>query len=535
MEAHQPAEQDTTAEETIELGLPEDAAVAAESDAGVNAFAGLDPELVGIFLEEAYDLINSTASALHTWSEDPDNRQVAAELQRDVHTLKGGARMAGVAPIGDLTHVLEDLFEKVAEGQLQATPEMNDLLFACHDRLALMVEQVATQKPCPDAHELIGRVQAILAGHPTGQDQPAVESPHDAGLITLFEPVEQGEEWLSPELPQTSDDDLAGIFLDEGREIHAALTEALAQWRDDPAELIGVTQLQQELHTLRGGALLADIDPVAELAEAWSDALEPLVAGGNNQQAALALSERALGALDQMLNTLEDGGKAAPDQALIDALRALPVTVTSQTDADTGDSGAIAAAEPVDAEVIEIFLEEAGEILDQLEQLFADWRKEPGNAHFNREAQRALHTLKGGARLAQQRDLGDAAHGLETRLIDLGVIAHRKATGRPLLRIMTVSSPWWPNCAIDLPVTGPPPPASLRGGAPGRSPGRTRRASHGSPGKRTRAGGTGPTCPGRRTRHPDPSQGAGQNTAAEACRRRTRCPGDYPGIGAAAG
>jgi len=418
--AHQPAEQDTTAEETIELSLPEDAAVAAESDAGVNAFAGLDPELVGIFLEEAYDLINSTASALHTWSEDPDNRQVAAELQRDVHTLKGGARMAGVAPIGDLTHVLEDLFEKVAEGQLQATSEMNDLLFACHDRLALMVEQVATQKPCPDAHELIGRVQAILAGHPAGQDQPAEESPHDAGLITLFEPEEQGEEWLSPELPQTSDDDLAGIFLDEGREIHAALTEALAQWRDDPAELIGVTQLQQELHTLRGGALLADIDPVAELAEAWSDALEPLVAGGNNQQAALALSERALGALDQMLNTLEDGGKAAPDQELIDALRALPVTVTSQTDADTGDSGATAGAEPVDAEVIEIFLEEAGEILDQLEQLFADWRKEPGNAHFNREAQRALHTLKGGARLAQQRDLGDAAHGLETRLIDLG-------------------------------------------------------------------------------------------------------------------
>ena len=55
---------------------------------------------------------------------------MAAELQRDVHTLKGGARMAGVDAIGDLTHVLEDLFEKVAEGQLNASSDMNDLLSA---------------------------------------------------------------------------------------------------------------------------------------------------------------------------------------------------------------------------------------------------------------------------------------------------------------------------------------------------------------------------------------------------------------------
>ena len=61
--------------------------------------------------------------------------------------------MVGVDAIGDLTHVLEDLFEKVVEGQLAASNDMTDLLFACHDRLAQMVEQVATQKPCPPAND----------------------------------------------------------------------------------------------------------------------------------------------------------------------------------------------------------------------------------------------------------------------------------------------------------------------------------------------------------------------------------------------
>src|SRR5699024_8665404 len=111
----QPAGRDTQTEDSAPAASepaasaePEDTAPP-PAEADVADLSHLDPELVGIFLEEAYDLINSTGSALHTWSEDPSNRAVAAELQRDVHTLKGGARMAGVEPIGDLTHVLEDL------------------------------------------------------------------------------------------------------------------------------------------------------------------------------------------------------------------------------------------------------------------------------------------------------------------------------------------------------------------------------------------------------------------------------------------
>ncbi|MBL3556077.1 MULTISPECIES: Hpt domain-containing protein [Marinobacter] len=405
-------EHDSPAPE-ISAETPEEAPDDAPEEEHATDLSHLDPELIGIFLEEAYDLINSTGSALHTWSEDPSNREVAAELQRDVHTLKGGARMAGVDAIGDLTHVLEDLFEKVAEGQLSASDDMNDLLFACHDRLAQMVEQVATQKPCPPATELVARVQAILSGKP----MPAAEPD---------EPTEEPEETdaqhtsLAETIPEASDDDLVGIFLDEGLEIHEAIGECLAQWKDEPEELVGVTQLQQELHTLKGGARLSDVDPIADLAEAWSDALDPLIAGASNQSSLLELSEKAHGSLRNMLASLEDGSKPAADTALVGALK----DAHKASGDELGDSAAAAEAaseeEAVDAEVLEIFLEEAGEILDQLEQLLDDWRKDPANHHFNQEAQRALHTLKGGARLSQLGELGDKAHGLETRLIDLG-------------------------------------------------------------------------------------------------------------------
>ncbi|HEY9119897.1 MAG TPA: Hpt domain-containing protein, partial [Marinobacter sp.] len=383
-------EEDGSLAPTTSADAPGEASEDAPEEEYATDLSHLDPELIGIFLEEAYDLINSTGSALHTWSEDPSNREVAAELQRDVHTLKGGARMAGVDAIGDLTHVLEDLFEKVAEGQLSASDDMNDLLFACHDRLAQMVEQVATQKPCPPATELVAQVQAILSGKPmpaAEPEQPAEEP--EAAADVADEPEETLEQpaTLAETIPQASDDDLVGIFLDEGLEIHEAIGECLAQWRDEPEELVGVTQLQQELHTLKGGARLSDVDPIADLAEAWSDALDPLIAGASNQSSLLELSEKAHGALRNMLASLEDGAKPAADTALVGALKDAP----KASGDELSDSGAPAEAtseeDAVDAEVLEIFLEEAGEILDQLEQLLDDWRKDPANHHFNQEAQ----------------------------------------------------------------------------------------------------------------------------------------------------
>lgn len=349
-----------------------------------------DPELTGIFLEEAYDLINSTGSALHIWSETPSDRSIAADLQRDVHTLKGGARMAGADAIADLTHVLEDLFEKVAQGRLTAGPEMNDLLFACHDRLAHMVEQIATQKPCPPANDLIARVESVLSG---GATPEATE-------------------------PEADYDSLARLFLDEGREIHAAIAECLHQWQDDPQAMEGVSQLQQELHTLKGGARLADADPIANLAETWTEALDTLLADPRNQKLLLTLSSRGLDNLQNMLNEQEQGEEPVVDTELLASLRNASAP---DTDSQAPASAAPAQSEPeaIDQEILEIFLEEAGEIMDQLEQLLADWRKDPASTHFNQEAQRTLHTLKGGARLTQLTELGDKAHALETRLTEL--------------------------------------------------------------------------------------------------------------------
>jgi len=117
-----------------------------------------------------------------------------------------------------------------------------------------------------------------------------------------------------------------------------------------------------------------------------------------------------------MLTRLQEGHKPDPDTDLIEAFRNVPESAAVES---ADEEASFSPAEAVDPEVLDIFLEEAGEIMDQLEQLLDDWRKDPGNSNFCQEAQRALHTLKGGARLSQLTRLGDMAHGLESRLVSL--------------------------------------------------------------------------------------------------------------------
>src|SRR5690606_19124460 len=110
----------------------------------------------------AQDLVESTATALQGWSEDTGNLDTLHLLQRDLHTLKGGARLAGIAAVGDLSHELETLFEGLTEQRFAVSDSLSDLLFRCHDRLATMVDALAAGNPPEAAPDLLADIQTWI-------------------------------------------------------------------------------------------------------------------------------------------------------------------------------------------------------------------------------------------------------------------------------------------------------------------------------------------------------------------------------------
>jgi len=91
--------------------------------------------------------VRGWAVALVRWQVEPGNRQEVENLLRDLHTLKGGARMVEIAPIGDLAHELEFLYEGLSAGVLQPTAALFGLLQSSHDRLAQMLAASARGLP----------------------------------------------------------------------------------------------------------------------------------------------------------------------------------------------------------------------------------------------------------------------------------------------------------------------------------------------------------------------------------------------------
>src|SRR5690606_6790956 len=71
----------------------------------------------------------------------------------------------------------------------------------------------------------------------------------------------------------------------------------------------------------------------------------------------------------------------------------------------------------VDEEILEIFREEADELIEALQSCIQDWDAMREAVPFD-DLLRILHTLKGGARLAGQAHIGTLSHELEQRLIE---------------------------------------------------------------------------------------------------------------------
>ena len=143
----------------------------------------IDPDLLEIFQEEAVDLLQNIESSLAQWRSDLNDRDAVSELKRALHTLKGGARMAGAMTMGSLGHATESLLEEVESGKVKADRSLLDVLDETHDTLAAMLEQILAGQPMPDTSELQGRVDRLISGDkaapamPTSTPTPAVQAP----------------------------------------------------------------------------------------------------------------------------------------------------------------------------------------------------------------------------------------------------------------------------------------------------------------------------------------------------------------------
>ncbi|MGY2178696.1 Hpt domain-containing protein [Pseudomonas azotoformans] len=259
----------------------------------------MDDEIVEIFLEEAVDILDSAGQSLKRWLLEPDNAAPLSSLQRDLHTLKGGARMAEIEPIGDLAHELECLYEGLVDRRYSYSAELSQVLMASHERLALQLEELQHHQPLSDSAELIARVRALRQG--SAPAAPAAAPPASG-----------------------ADPELLDIFLEEAADILDSSSAALSRWQAEPGNRQEVETLLRDLHTLKGGARMVEIAPIGDLAHELEFLYEGLSAGLLAPSPALfALLQGCHDRLAQMIDAVADGLPVGSVDKLIERIKSL--------------------------------------------------------------------------------------------------------------------------------------------------------------------------------------------------------------------
>jgi len=125
-----------------------------------------DPDVAAIFSEEATELLETADAALAALRGERGSRDRVTELQRVLHTLKGGARMAGISAMGDLSHELESLVINVDDNTIPLDQRSLEVLQSSVDELNRMRDYVGAGRPVEAARDLITRIRLVARGAP---------------------------------------------------------------------------------------------------------------------------------------------------------------------------------------------------------------------------------------------------------------------------------------------------------------------------------------------------------------------------------
>jgi chemosensory pili system protein ChpA (sensor histidine kinase/response regulator) len=226
------------------------ALVSAEDPDEALDLSDLDSELVDIFVEESVDLLDHSDGLLAQLREHPTEREPLIGLQRDLHTIKGGARMAGIMAVGELGHAMESLLEAVVDQRSELGRDGIPLLERGFDRLHSMLTRVGNRRAIGLPERLIVEFNARASGKVlSGVEHTGPAAPTAAPRVA---PVAELKPLSAPisDAPLHDEEDVGVRAPQEQVRIRADLLDRLVNYAGEVA--IYRARLEQQLGAFRG-------------------------------------------------------------------------------------------------------------------------------------------------------------------------------------------------------------------------------------------------------------------------------------------
>jgi chemosensory pili system protein ChpA (sensor histidine kinase/response regulator) len=160
-------------------------------DEDIDAIDAVDADLFPIFEEEAQELLPQLAARIGDWLQRPGDAALATGCMRTLHTLKGGARLAGAMRLGEMAHRMESAIEgeiaRALRGEGETTAADIEQLQAKVDALAAMLDALRQRDVPPP---VAGPVAAMPAALRPSVDVAGVAMPPEPVPLEPTQPIE---------------------------------------------------------------------------------------------------------------------------------------------------------------------------------------------------------------------------------------------------------------------------------------------------------------------------------------------------------
>ncbi|CAK0780293.1 hypothetical protein CCP3SC15_720010 [Gammaproteobacteria bacterium] len=99
-------------------------------------------QVLETFVGESTELLVEMEQRLLALEGQPHDEEILNALFRTVHTIKGGAGIFGFDPVVDFTHIVENVLDRLRNGQVILDPALTELLLRCKDHIGALVDTV---------------------------------------------------------------------------------------------------------------------------------------------------------------------------------------------------------------------------------------------------------------------------------------------------------------------------------------------------------------------------------------------------------
>lgn len=129
-------------------------------------------DLIAIFKVETDEHLTKLDKGLVELEKHPENTELVRELNREVHTLKGAARVFGFFEIQDIAHRIEDIFEKVAQERAAFSSPIAERIFRGLDAIRTILEKiVGGEKVDVDVSDVCRELEECISEEPAIREQ----------------------------------------------------------------------------------------------------------------------------------------------------------------------------------------------------------------------------------------------------------------------------------------------------------------------------------------------------------------------------